>query len=129
MARIAGVNIPENKHTVISLTYIFEVSRTRAQQICAAVLRHAKVRDLSGEQLDVIRGEVAKFSTEGDLRREINMNIKRRTSVVTVVFAIVAACRFAVSAPKPMLGPVKVRVNRFASKLKRQRLDLDRHYG
>ena len=79
MARIAGVNIPENKHTVISLTYIFGIGRTRAQQSCAAagIEETAKVRDLSGEQLDVIRGEVAKFSTEGDLRREINMNIKR----------------------------------------------------
>ena len=79
MARIAGVNIPENKHTVISLTYIFGIGRTRAQQICAAVgiNETAKVRDLDGEQLDAIRGEVAKFSTEGDLRREINMNIKR----------------------------------------------------
>lgn len=79
MARIAGVNIPENKHTVISLTYIFGIGRTRAQKICASagIEETAKVRDLSVEQLDVIRGEVAKFSTEGDLRREINMNIKR----------------------------------------------------
>ena len=79
MARIAGVNIPENKHTVISLTYIFGIGRTRAAEICAAagIDQTAKVRDLSGEQLDVIRGEVAKFSTEGDLRREITMNIKR----------------------------------------------------
>ncbi len=79
MARIAGVNIPENKHTVISLTYIFGIGRTRAAEICAAagIDQTVKVRDLSGEQLDVIRGEVAKFSTEGDLRREINMNIKR----------------------------------------------------
>ncbi|EKF74434.1 30S ribosomal protein S13 [Alcanivorax hongdengensis A-11-3] len=79
MARIAGVNIPDNKHTVISLTYIFGIGRTRAQSICAAtgIAEDAKVRDLSGDQLDQIRAEVAKFSTEGDLRREINMNIKR----------------------------------------------------
>ncbi|KGD59980.1 30S ribosomal protein S13 [Alcanivorax jadensis T9] len=79
MARIAGVNIPENKHTVISLTYIFGIGRTRAAEICtsAGIDQTAKVRDLSGEQLDVIRGEVAKLSTEGDLRREITMNIKR----------------------------------------------------
>ena len=79
MARIAGVNIPENKHTVISLTYIFGIGRTRAGSICVAtgIEQTAKVRDLTGEQLDAIRGEVAKFSTEGDLRREINMNIKR----------------------------------------------------
>ena len=79
MARIAGVNIPENKHTVISLTYIFGIGRTRAASICVAtgIEQTAKVRELTGEQLDAIRGEVAKFSTEGDLRREINMNIKR----------------------------------------------------
>ena len=110
MARIAGVNIPENKHTVISLTYIFGIGRTRAASICVAtgIEQTAKVRELTGEQLDAIRGEVAKFSTEGDLRREINMNIKR---------LIVAACRFAVSVPRPMRAPVKVRVNRFANKL------------
>lgn len=79
MARIAGVNIPDNKHTVISLTYIFGIGRTRARAICeqAGIDPVVKVRELSGDQLDVIRGEVAKVSTEGDLRREINMNIKR----------------------------------------------------
>lgn len=79
MARIAGVNIPDNKHTVISLTYIFGIGRTRAQEICAAtgIEQSVKIRDLSGDQLDAIRAEVAKVSTEGDLRREVNMNIKR----------------------------------------------------
>lgn len=79
MARIAGVNIPDNKHAVISLTYIFGIGRTRAQKICelAGIEPSAKFGDLSGDQLDVVRGEVAKFSTEGDLRREVNMNIKR----------------------------------------------------
>ena len=79
MARIAGVNIPDNKHTVISLTYIFGIGRTRARSICeqTGIDPTAKVRDLSGDQLDAIRAEVAKVSTEGDLRREINMNIKR----------------------------------------------------
>jgi small subunit ribosomal protein S13 len=79
MARIAGVNIPDNKHTVISLTYIYGVGRTSAQQICAAtgVNPAVKIKDLSDEQLEQLRGEVAKLTTEGDLRREINMNIKR----------------------------------------------------
>lgn len=79
MARIAGVNIPDNKHTVISLTYIFGIGRTSARKICeqTGIEPAMKVRDLSGEQLDAIRAEVAKVSTEGDLRREINMNIKR----------------------------------------------------
>lgn len=79
MARIAGVNIPDNKHTVISLTYIYGVGRVTAQQICAAagINPAAKIKDLSEEQLEQLRGEVAKFTTEGDLRREVNMNIKR----------------------------------------------------
>lgn len=79
MARIAGVNIPDNKHTVISLTYIFGVGRTRAQAICASsgIAPSTQVRELSEEQLDKIRGEVAKFVVEGDLRREVSMNIKR----------------------------------------------------
>ena len=79
MARIAGVNIPDNKHTVISLTYIFGIGRTSARKICeqTGIEPTMKVRDLSGDQLDAIRAEVAKVSTEGDQRREINMNIKR----------------------------------------------------
>lgn len=79
MARIAGVNIPDNKHAVISLTYIFGVGRTTAQKICAAtgISPVAKVAELTEAQLDVLRGAVANFTTEGDLRREVNMNIKR----------------------------------------------------
>ena len=79
MARIAGVNIPDNKHTVISLTYIYGVGRTTAQQVCAAagVNPAAKIKDLSDEQIEQLRGEVAKVNTEGDLRREVNMKIKR----------------------------------------------------
>ncbi len=75
MARIAGVNIPDNKHTVISLTYIYGVGRTQAQNICAAtgVNPAAKIKDLSDEQIEQLRGEVAKLTTEGDLRREVNM--------------------------------------------------------
>lgn len=79
MARIAGVNIPDNKHAVISLTYVFGIGRTTAKNICEAVGIEPStvVRDLSEEQLDKIRAEVAKLTTEGDLRREISMNIKR----------------------------------------------------
>ena len=79
MARIAGVNIPDNKHAVVSLTYIFGIGRTTAQKLCASsgVEPTAKIRELTEEQLDAIRGEIGKISTEGDLRREINMNIKR----------------------------------------------------
>lgn len=79
MARIAGVNIPDNKHAVISLTYIYGIGRTTAQKICAAVgiETNTKVKDVSDEKMDEIRTEVGKFTVEGDLRREIQMNIKR----------------------------------------------------
>ncbi|MDF1780909.1 MAG: 30S ribosomal protein S13 [Alcanivoracaceae bacterium] len=79
MARIAGVNIPDNKHAVISLTYIFGIGRTTAQKLLAStgIAPEVKVRELSEEQLDALRNEIAKTPVEGDLRREINMNIKR----------------------------------------------------
>ncbi len=79
MARIAGVNIPDNKHAVISLTYIYGVGRTTAQELCAAtgVEESAKIGDLSEEQMDALRGKVAEMTVEGDLRREVSMNIKR----------------------------------------------------
>jgi small subunit ribosomal protein S13 len=79
MARIAGVNIPDHKHAVISLTYIYGVGRTTAQQLCATtgVAENAKISTLSEEQLDALRNEISKLSVEGDLRREVSMNIKR----------------------------------------------------
>jgi len=79
MARIAGVNIPDHKHAVISLTYIFGVGKTTAQKLCDAtgVKPDVKVKDLSDEQLEALRTEVGKVSVEGDLRREVQMNIKR----------------------------------------------------
>lgn len=79
MARIAGVNIPDNKHAVISLTYIFGIGRTTAANILAAagISQTTKIGDLSDAELDTVRSEVAKVATEGDLRREVSMNIKR----------------------------------------------------
>ncbi len=79
MARIAGINIPDNKHAGISLTYIFGIGRTTAAAICdaAGVDPASKMGELTEEHLDAIRGEVAKLSVEGDLRRENSMNIKR----------------------------------------------------
>jgi len=79
MARIAGVNIPDNKHAVISLTYIFGVGRTTAQKICDAtgIAQTAKVSTLTEDQLETLRSEVSSLAVEGDLRREIQMNIKR----------------------------------------------------
>jgi len=79
MARIAGINVPVNKHTEIALTSIFGIGRTRAQKICAeaGVTPSTKVKDLDESQVENLRTEVAKFTIEGDLRREISMNIKR----------------------------------------------------
>jgi len=79
MARIAGVNIPNHQHAEIALTAIFGIGRTRAQKICdaAGIVRSTKMKDLSDTDMDRLRDEVGKFTVEGDLRREVTMNIKR----------------------------------------------------
>jgi small subunit ribosomal protein S13 len=79
MARIAGINIPNHQHTAIALTAIYGVGRSRARMICDAVgVKHsAKIKDLSDAEMDKIREQIAKFTVEGDLRRETSMNIKR----------------------------------------------------
>lgn len=79
MARIAGINIPEKKHTVIALTSIYGIGYSLAKQICevANVETSVKIKDLTEEQLEALRTEVAKYNVEGDLRREVAMNIKR----------------------------------------------------
>ncbi len=79
MARIAGINIAPNKHTVIALTGIFGIGRTRAQNICDAsgIKTDVKIKDLTDAELETIRTEVAKYTIEGDLRRGISMDIKR----------------------------------------------------
>jgi small subunit ribosomal protein S13 len=79
MARIAGVNIPDNKHAVVSLTYIYGVGRTQAKHLCAStgVAEDARIGDLSEEQMDALRARVSEMTVEGDLRREVSMNIKR----------------------------------------------------
>ncbi len=79
MARIAGINIPDNKHAGISLTYIYGIGRTTAVKICEAVgvSPSEKIQDLGEDKLDAIRNEVSRITVEGDLRREKNMAIKR----------------------------------------------------
>jgi len=79
MARIAGINVPVNKHAEIALTAIYGIGRTRAQKICveAGVTPTTKIKDLDEGQVENLRSEVAKFTVEGDLRREVSMNIKR----------------------------------------------------
>ena len=79
MARIAGVNIPNHQHAESALTAIYGIGRPRARAICAAakVGGSAKIKDLSDSDMERLREEVAKFTVEGDLRREVSMSIKR----------------------------------------------------
>lgn len=79
MARIAGINVPVHKHAVIALTSIYGIGRSTSQKICevAGIAPSAKVKDLSEEEVGRIRTEVGKIRVEGDLRREITVNIKR----------------------------------------------------
>jgi small subunit ribosomal protein S13 len=79
MARIAGVNIPNHQHAVIALQAIYGIGPTRARAICVAtgVKPSTKIKDLSDTEMDRLREHVAKFTVEGDLRREMTMSIKR----------------------------------------------------
>ena len=79
MARIGGVNIPNHQHAEIALTAIYGIGRSRARMICAAagVNHTAKVKDLSDTQMDKLREQVSRTVVEGDLHREVSMNIKR----------------------------------------------------
>lgn len=79
MARIAGVDVPRDKRVVISLTYIYGIGKKTSQELLAAaeVSEDIRVRDLTNDQLDRIRAEVDKLKVEGDLRREVSLNIKR----------------------------------------------------
>jgi small subunit ribosomal protein S13 len=79
MARIAGVNIPDKKHTVIALQAIYGIGSTRSKQICVAagVKSDVQVRNLTEAELEALRAEVGKLTVEGDLRREVSMSIKR----------------------------------------------------
>lgn len=79
MARIAGVNIPNHQHAEIALTSIYGIGRARAREICAAagIATSTKIKDITDAQMDKLRDRVAKFAVEGDLRREVSMNIKR----------------------------------------------------
>jgi small subunit ribosomal protein S13 len=79
MARIAGINIPPHKHTEIGLTSIYGIGRTTAQKICTAagIAYSKKIKDLSDTDLEKIREEIGRMTIEGDLRREMSINIKR----------------------------------------------------
>ena len=87
MARLAGVNIPDNKHAVISLTYIFGIGRTTANKLCTEVGVNPteKIKDLTEAQLDSLRSEISKLSVEGDLRRENQLNVKRLLDFIFIL--------------------------------------------
>lgn len=77
--RIAGINIPDNKQVSVALTYIYGIGKYRANNICKklGIEKNIKVRDLNSIQLDKVRKKISKFVVEGDLRREVSINIKR----------------------------------------------------
>lgn len=83
MARVAGINLPTQKHIDIALTAIYGIGRPTAQKICDALgfAYQTKVKELTEAQVEALRQEVAKYTIEGDLRREISMNIKRLTDM------------------------------------------------
>ena len=83
MARIVGVDIPNDKRVVVSITYNYGIGNTTAKKICKAanVDEDIRVKNLTEEQLSAIRQEIAKYKVEGDLRREVALNIKRLTEI------------------------------------------------
>jgi small subunit ribosomal protein S13 len=86
VARIAGVNIPPNKRLVISLTYIYGVGLTSSQKICKSsnLSESMRVKDLNDQELITLRTEIEKnFQVEGDLRREVSLNIKKKKDIRT----------------------------------------------
>lgn len=85
MARIAGIDIPRDKRVVIALTYVFGIGKTTSQKILAStnISEDKRVRDLTEDELSAIRTEVDKVKTEGDLRREVSLNIKRLQEIAS----------------------------------------------
>ena len=85
MARISGVDIPRDKRVVISLTYIYGVGKTTAQKVLSAagISEETRVRDLTEDELNNIREQLDQYKIEGDLRREVSMNIKRLMEIAS----------------------------------------------
>ena len=83
MARIKGVDIPNNKRIEIALTYIYGIGRSLSNKILAdaKIDKNTRTKDLSNDELNLIRDEINKYTTEGDLRREVNMNIKTKMEI------------------------------------------------
>ena len=115
MARIAGVNIPNNAHIVIGLQAIYGIGATRAKSLCetAGIQGNTKVKDLDETQLEALREQIAKYEVEGDLRREVTRSSKRLMDMGCIAACVtVVVYHVAVSALVPMHVPVKVRVKR-----------------
>jgi len=79
MARISGVNIPPHQHADVALTSIYGIGKSTSRKICdvIGIEQYKKIKDLSDEQIDKLREYISKMTVEGDLRREVSMNIKR----------------------------------------------------
>ena len=112
MARIAGINIPPQQHAVIGLTAIYGIGRSRSMQILDACgIEHSKkVKDLTDAELERIRDAVSKYTVEGDLRREVQLSIKRLIDLGTYRGFRHRRGLCAVSAPAPTLAPARARV-------------------
>ena len=116
MARIEGVDLPRNKRVEVGLTYIYGIGLPRAQKILAEtrVSPDTRVKDLTDAEVALLRDYIGQsYKVEGDLRREVQLNIKRRSRLAAIAACATAAtCRFAGSAPEPIRAPAKVRKRR-----------------
>ena len=105
MARISGVDIPRDKRTVISLTYIFGIGPTKAKEICAAtgIDESVRVKELSEADVNKLRSYIDQnLTVEGDLRRDVAQDIKRKMEINCLRVCVTArACRSAVNARAP----------------------------
>ena len=110
MARIAGVNVPENKHLEIALTHIYGIGRHTAQKICNSldIDISKKLMEMKEDEIEKVRDAVSEYITEGDLRREISTNIKRLMDLGSIeALGIEENYRLEVNELKQMLGPEK----------------------
>ena len=112
MARIAGVDLPREKRVEIGLTYVFGIGRKTSNEILAktGINPDTRVKDLTEEEAAKLREVIERdYNVEGDLRREIGLNIKRLVEIGCYRGLRHRPCRFAVSAPRPMLVPARAR--------------------
>ena len=125
MARIAGINIPPQQHAEIGLTAIYGIGRSRSRLILeqCGIPCTKKVQDLTDAELERIRDAVSKFTVEGDLRREVQLSIKRLIDLGTYRgMRHRPVCPAVVSVPAPTLAPARARV-RLASRLRSKKVN------